>query len=135
VTRCLCEKKTMAAFLLFAFGVSFAACVSTCSVLFTGCTKDADAFGALATIAIYELTGLLALVFAVAAVERTLLAAMNMYLARRKWDAIVQLAAIGRMSSENGREKHGTECNSFPDNKDFNESEKPCTPLSQASTA
>jgi len=32
-------------------------------------------------------------------------------------------------------EKHGTECNSFPGNKDFNESEKPCTPLSQASTA
>ena len=129
----------MAAFLLFAFGVSFAACVSTCSMLFTGCAKDADAFRGLATIAIYELTGLLALVFVVAAIERTLLAVMNMYLAcrRRRWDAVVQLAVIGRMcgvASVNDQEKHDNECKSEPDNKDFNESEKPLTPLSQAST-
>ena len=132
----------MAAFLLFAFGVSFSACVSMCSVIFTGCVKDADAFRRLATVAIYELTGLLALVFAVAAIEHALLAAMHVYLAcrRRRWDAVVQLAAIGRMCGKChacgvASEKHGTECNSFPGNKDFNESEKPCTPLSQASTA
>ena len=90
----------MTAFLLLAFGVCFTACVSTCTMLITGCSRDADAFRGLATIAVYELTGLLALVFAIAGVESVLTAGMQTYIIcrRRKLEAMLQYAAIMQMS-------------------------------------